>query len=180
MSKMRVAQVTRANGPLEIVEREIPEPGQGSVRIKIEACGICHSDSVTKEGIWPGIRFPRVPGHEIAGVIDAVGAGVAGWTEGQRVGVGWHGGHCGYCDSCRRGDFAIKAAIGLALGNLPEKCLAFDIDNCSVTRLDHLASHGHSSWRLPMVNQQPWIADASHNAMHQPAGPEVVPATKLA
>src|SRR5207342_2353211 len=74
----------------------------------------------------------------------------------------------------------IKAAIGLALGNLPEKCLAFDIDNCSVTRLDHLASHGHSSWRLPMVNQQPWIADASHNAMHQPAGPEVVPATKLA
>jgi alpha-ribazole phosphatase len=75
----------------------------------------------------------------------------------------------------------IKAAIGLALGNLPEKCLAFDIDNCSVTRLDHLASHGHSSWRLPMINQQPWIADASHNAMHQPAGPEVVPpATKLA
>ena len=74
----------------------------------------------------------------------------------------------------------IKAAIGLALGNLPEKCLAFDIDNCSVTRLDHLASHGHSSWRLPMVNQQPWIADASHNAMHQPAGPEVVPVTKLA
>jgi len=105
MSKMRVAQVTRANGPLEIVEREIPEPAQGSVRIKIEACGICHSDSVTKEGIWPGIRFPRVPGHEIAGVIDAVGAGVAGWKEGQRVGVGWHGGHCGYCDSCRRGDF---------------------------------------------------------------------------
>jgi D-arabinose 1-dehydrogenase-like Zn-dependent alcohol dehydrogenase len=90
---------------LEIVEREIPEPAQGSLRIKIEACGICHSDSVTKEGIWPGIRFPRVPGHEIAGVIDAVGAGVAGWKEGQRVGVGWHGGHCGYCDSCRRGDF---------------------------------------------------------------------------
>ena len=105
MAKMRVAQVTRANGPLEIVEREIPEPAQGSVRIKIEACGICHSDSVTKEGIWPGIRFPRVPGHEIAGVIDAVGAGVAGWKEGQRVGVGWHGGHCGDCDSCRRGDF---------------------------------------------------------------------------
>jgi alpha-ribazole phosphatase len=74
----------------------------------------------------------------------------------------------------------IKAAIGLALGNQPEKCLAFDIDNCSVTRLDHLASHNHSSWRLPMVNQQPWIADVSHNAMHQPSGPEVVPATKLA
>jgi D-arabinose 1-dehydrogenase-like Zn-dependent alcohol dehydrogenase len=103
--KMRAVQVTRANGPLETVEREIPEPAQGSVRIKIEACGICHSDSVTKEGIWPGIRYPRVPGHEIAGVINAVGAGVAGWQEGQRVGVGWHGGHCGYCDSCRRGDF---------------------------------------------------------------------------
>src|SRR5947207_7412304 len=105
MSKMRVVQVTRANGPLEIVEREIPEPAAGWVRIKVEACGICHSDSVTKEGTWAGIQHPRVPGHEIAGVIDAVGAGVAGWQDGQRVGVGWHGGHCGYCDSCRRGDF---------------------------------------------------------------------------
>ena len=107
MSKMRVVQVSRANGPLEIVEREIPEPGAGSVRIKVEACGICHSDSLTKDGTWPGIQYPRVPGHEIAGIIDAVGAAVAvaGWKEGQRVGVGWHGGHCGYCDSCRRGDF---------------------------------------------------------------------------
>jgi D-arabinose 1-dehydrogenase-like Zn-dependent alcohol dehydrogenase len=105
MSKMHAVQVTRPNGPFEIVEREIPEPGAGSVRIKIEACGICHSDSVTKEGIWPGIEYPRVPGHEIAGTIDALGAGVSGWTVGQRVGVGWHGGHCGYCDSCRRGDF---------------------------------------------------------------------------
>ena len=105
MSKMRLVQVTRPNGPLEIVEREIPEPGAGPVRIKVEACGICHSDSMTKEGLWPGIQYPRVPGHEVAGIIDAVGAGVAGWKEGQRVGVGWHGGHCGYCDSCRRGDF---------------------------------------------------------------------------
>jgi D-arabinose 1-dehydrogenase-like Zn-dependent alcohol dehydrogenase len=105
MSKMRVVQVSRPNGPLEIVEREIPEPGAGSVRIKVEACGICHSDSVTKEGTWPGIQYPRVPGHEIAGIVDAIGASVAGWKEGQRVGVGWHGGHCGYCDSCRRGDF---------------------------------------------------------------------------
>ena len=80
MSKMRVAQVTRAKGPFEIVEREIPEPGAGSVRIKVEACGVCHSDSMTKEGTWPGIQYPRVPGHEIAGIIDAVGAGVAGWT----------------------------------------------------------------------------------------------------
>jgi D-arabinose 1-dehydrogenase-like Zn-dependent alcohol dehydrogenase len=105
MSKMRAVQVISPGGAFEIVEREIPEPAQGSVRIKIEACGICHSDSVTKEGMWPGISYPRVPGHEIAGVIDAAGAGVAGWKEGQRVGVGWHGGHCGYCDSCRRGDF---------------------------------------------------------------------------
>jgi D-arabinose 1-dehydrogenase-like Zn-dependent alcohol dehydrogenase len=102
---MRVVQVNRPNGPFEIVEREIPEPGAGSVRIKIKACGICHSDSLTKEGTWPGLQYPRVPGHEIAGVIDAAGAGVAGWTKGQHVGVGWHGGHCGYCDSCRRGDF---------------------------------------------------------------------------
>jgi D-arabinose 1-dehydrogenase-like Zn-dependent alcohol dehydrogenase len=90
---------------LEIVEREIPEPGAGFVRIKIEACGICHSDSLTKEGTWPGIQYPRVPGHEIAGIIDGVSSGIAGWKAGQRVGVGWHGGHCGYCDPCRRGDF---------------------------------------------------------------------------
>jgi D-arabinose 1-dehydrogenase-like Zn-dependent alcohol dehydrogenase len=105
MPKMHAAQISRPNGPLEIAEREIPEPGRGSVRIKVEACGICHSDTLTKEGIWPGIEYPRVPGHEIAGIIDALGAGIAGWTRGQRVGVGWHGGHCGYCDSCRRGDF---------------------------------------------------------------------------
>src|SRR2546426_1021529 len=105
MSKMRVVQVTRPNGPLEIVEHEIPQPGAGHVRIKVEACGVCHSDWFTKEGHWPGIKYPRVPGHEVAGIIDAVGNDVAGWTQGQRVGVGWHGGHCGYCDSCRRGDF---------------------------------------------------------------------------
>jgi D-arabinose 1-dehydrogenase-like Zn-dependent alcohol dehydrogenase len=105
MLKMRVVQVTRANGTFEIVEREIPQPAAGLVRVKVEACGICHSDAMTKEGLFPGIQYPRVPGHEIAGVIDAVGAGVAGWAKGQRVGVGWHGGHCGYCDSCRRGDF---------------------------------------------------------------------------
>jgi D-arabinose 1-dehydrogenase-like Zn-dependent alcohol dehydrogenase len=105
MSKMRVVQVTHPKGALELVEREIPEPGVGSVCIKVEACGVCHSDSFAKEGTWPGIQYPRVPGHEIAGIIDAVGIGVVGWTLGQRVGVGWHGGHCGYCDSCRRGDF---------------------------------------------------------------------------
>ena len=105
MSKMRVVQVAHPKEAFEIVEREIPEPGAGSVRIKVEACGVCHSDAMTKEGTWPGIQYPRVPGHEVAGIVDAIGQGVAGWTQGQRVGVGWHGGHCGYCDSCRRGDF---------------------------------------------------------------------------
>jgi D-arabinose 1-dehydrogenase-like Zn-dependent alcohol dehydrogenase len=102
---MRVVQVTGAKGAFELVEREIPEPGPASVRVRVEACGICHSDFVTKEGIWPGIQFPRAPGHEVVGIVDAVGPGVVGWKTGQRVGVGWHGGHCGYCNSCRRGDF---------------------------------------------------------------------------
>src|SRR5574341_2082187 len=101
MSKMRVVQVTRPKGPLELVERQIPEPGAGSVRVKVEACGVCHSDALAKEGLWPGIQYPRVPGHEIAGIIDAVGENVGAWRVGQRVGVGWYGGHCGYCDSCR-------------------------------------------------------------------------------
>ena len=105
MSTMRAVQVPRPNGPFEIVEREIPTPGAGSVRIKVQACGICHSDALTKEGHWPGLQYPRVPGHEVVGLVDAVGTGVVGWTAGQRVGVGWHGGHCGRCDSCRRGDF---------------------------------------------------------------------------
>jgi D-arabinose 1-dehydrogenase-like Zn-dependent alcohol dehydrogenase len=105
MSKMRAVQVTKPKGPFEIVEREIPEPVAGTVRIKVQACGVCHSDSLTKEGQWPGIEYPRVPGHEVVGLIDALGPGVAGWTVGERVGVGWNGGYCGYCDSCRRGDF---------------------------------------------------------------------------
>ena len=105
MAKMRCVQVPTPKGPFELVERDIPEPRAGAVRITVQACGICHSDMYTKEGLLPGIQYPRVPGHEIAGVIDAVGSGVPGWTAGQRVGVGWHGGHCGYCDSCRRGDF---------------------------------------------------------------------------
>jgi D-arabinose 1-dehydrogenase-like Zn-dependent alcohol dehydrogenase len=105
MAKMRCVQVSHPKGPFELVEREIPDPDAGAVRIRVQACGICHSDSFTKEGTFPGIQYPRVPGHEIAGIIDAVGTGVHGWTSGQRVGVGWHGGHCGYCDSCRRGDF---------------------------------------------------------------------------
>jgi D-arabinose 1-dehydrogenase-like Zn-dependent alcohol dehydrogenase len=105
MPKMRAVQVSRPNGPFEPVEREIREPGPGSIRIKVQACGICHSDSIVKDGLFPGIQYPRVPGHEVAGVVDAVGTGVARWKPGQRVGVGWHGGNCGYCDNCRRGDF---------------------------------------------------------------------------
>jgi alcohol dehydrogenase/propanol-preferring alcohol dehydrogenase len=102
---MRAVQVRKAHRPLELVEREIPQPGPGEVRIKVQACGICHSDSLTQMGLWPGIQYPRVPGHEIAGVIDAVGADVAGWKAGERAGVGWYGGHCGVCPFCRRGDF---------------------------------------------------------------------------
>jgi len=105
MTTMRVAQVRNAKGPFEIIERPVPGPSAGTVRIKVHACGICHSDSITKEGLFPNIQYPRVPGHEVAGVIDAVGAGVAGWEPGLRVGVGWNGGYCGYCDHCRRGDF---------------------------------------------------------------------------
>src|SRR5205823_3564975 len=103
--KMRAVQVPRAGGPFELVERDIPEPQPGWVRIKIDACGVCHSDSLIKEGLWPGIEYPRVPGHEVIGVVDAVGEGVKPWKSGQRVGVGWHGGNCGYCDHCRRGEF---------------------------------------------------------------------------
>src|SRR5450432_1417943 len=105
MSKMRAVQVREPNAPLELVQRDIPEPTAGTVRIKVHACGVCHSDSITKEGLFPGLEYPRVPGHEIAGVIDAIGPGVAGWTSGERVGVGWFGGNCGYCDQCRRGYF---------------------------------------------------------------------------
>src|SRR5712692_3475378 len=105
MAKMKVAQVPKPGADFEIVEREIPNPGAGHVRIRVQACGICHSDSVTKEGLFPGIQYPRVPGHEVAGVIDAVGPDAPGWEPGQRVGVGWNGGYCGYCDPCRRGAF---------------------------------------------------------------------------
>jgi D-arabinose 1-dehydrogenase-like Zn-dependent alcohol dehydrogenase len=105
MSKMRAMQVSSPGGPFELVERAIPDPGAGQIRIKVQACGVCHSDSLIKEGHIPGIQYPRVPGHEVVGVVDALGAGVAGWAEGQRAGVGWNGGYCGYCQSCRRGEF---------------------------------------------------------------------------
>ncbi len=102
---MKVAQVSNPGADFRIVEREIPEPGVGHVRIKVQACGVCHSDVLTKDGLWPGIQYPRVPGHEVAGIIDGLGAGVSEWKKGQRVGVGWHGGQDGTCRECRRGDF---------------------------------------------------------------------------
>ena len=106
MPTMRAAQATRPGGPLELVERPVAEPGAGEVRVRVHACGVCHSDSLTVEGHWQGLQFPRVPGHEVVGVIDAVGPGVPPrWKVGQRVGAGWHAWHCGYCDNCRRGDF---------------------------------------------------------------------------
>jgi D-arabinose 1-dehydrogenase-like Zn-dependent alcohol dehydrogenase len=105
IAPMTVAQVPKAGADFQIVEREIPEPGAGQVRIKVQACGVCHSDMFTKEGAWPGIQYPRVPGHEVAGIIDELGGGVSEWKKGQRVGVGWHGGQDGTCLACRRGDF---------------------------------------------------------------------------
>src|SRR3989440_2004187 len=105
VAPMKVAQISKPGADFQIVEREVPTPNPGQVRIKVEACGICHSDVLTKEGAWPGIQYPRVPGHEVAGVVDELGAGVSEWKKGQRVGVGWHGGHDGTCLACRRGDF---------------------------------------------------------------------------
>jgi D-arabinose 1-dehydrogenase-like Zn-dependent alcohol dehydrogenase len=105
VAPMKVAQVSKPGGDFEIVERGVPEPGPRQIRIKVEACGVCHSDVLTKEGLWPGIQYPRVPGHEVAGIVDELGAGVSEWKKGQRVGVGWHGGHDGTCRECRRGDF---------------------------------------------------------------------------
>jgi D-arabinose 1-dehydrogenase-like Zn-dependent alcohol dehydrogenase len=104
---MKAAQISKPRGPFEIVEREIPQPAAGTIRIKVEACGICHSDVLVKDGHWPGLQYPRVPGHEVAGRVDALGPNVTNWKVGQRVGVGWHGGHDFVCDSCRRGDFIL-------------------------------------------------------------------------
>ena len=118
-TRMKAAQIPKAGGDFELVERAVPEPGSAQVRVKVEACGICHSDVLAKDGLWPGLQYPRIPGHEIAGRIDKLGAGVTDWREGQRVGVGWHGGHCFTCALCRRGDFAMC---------LNRKVTGFDFD----------------------------------------------------
>lgn len=114
MVRMRAVHVKSADGPFELVERDAPDPAPGQVRIKVQACGVCHSDSFTKQGLFPGIQYPRVPGHEVVGTVDRIGTHVPEWQPGQRVGVGWHGGHCGHCRSCRRGDF-----ITCANGQIP-------------------------------------------------------------
>ena len=114
MSRMKAVHVENPNSPLQLVEREIPAPGPRQVRIKVEACGVCHSDMFTVTGAYPGLQYPRVPGHDVIGTLDAVGADVPEWKTGARVGVGWHGGHCGHCPSCRRGDF-----ITCATGQIP-------------------------------------------------------------
>ena len=115
MVKMKSVQVPKAGADFEIAERDIPQPGPGHVRIRVQACGICHSDVVTKEGLFPGITYPRVPGHEVAGIIDETGPGVTQWKKGHRVGVGWHGGQDGTCLACRRGDF-VNCANGKICG----------------------------------------------------------------
>jgi alcohol dehydrogenase/propanol-preferring alcohol dehydrogenase len=115
MSTMHAVQVSDAGGDFEIVERSIPDPAPNEVRVQVEACGICHSDAFVKEGTFPGIDYPRVPGHEVAGVVDAVGENVSEWSTGDRVGVGWHGGHCFTCEACREGDF-VNCENGLITG----------------------------------------------------------------
>jgi len=148
VAPMMVAQISKAGGDFEVVEREIPKPGAGQVRIKVQACGICHSDQLTKEGLWPGITYPRVPGHEVAGVIDEVGAGVSTWKKGQRVGVGWFGQQDHTCLACWRGDFRNcsngkilkdNACFGKIVGELFHVGLRFlAVGALEVGKLDHL------------------------------------------
>lgn len=104
MATMRAVEIQQQNGPLVLVERPIPEPAPHEVRIRVHACGVCHSDSIPVGGYMPGLTWPRIPGHEVVGTIDALGSDVEGWAIGTRVGVGWHSGHCGHCDRCRHGD----------------------------------------------------------------------------
>lgn len=152
MAKMRAVQVPGPGKPFELVEREIPSPKKGSVRVKVQACGVCHSDSFTKDGVFPGIQYPRVPGHEIAGVIDALGEDTGNWKVGQRVGIGWHGGHCKICNSCRRGDFMTCSYFqipGVTYDGgyadyviVPTEALALIPDNLSPTEVGPLMCAG--------------------------------------
>ncbi len=149
---MKTVQVASPGREFELVEREIPQPGPGDVRIQVEACGICHSDSFVKEGGIPGIQYPAVPGHEIAGIIDEIGAGVTAWKKGQRVGVGWYGGHCGQCTRCRRGDFLLcqnSKVTGISFAGgyaeymvAPAQALALIPDDLSATEAAPLLCAG--------------------------------------
>jgi D-arabinose 1-dehydrogenase-like Zn-dependent alcohol dehydrogenase len=139
MPKMRAVQISKANGPLELVERDIPSPAPGTVRIKVKACGVCHSDSMVKDGLWPGLEYPRVPGHEVIGLVDAIGPGVAGWTEGERVGVGWNGGFCGYCDNCRKGNL-------FACQNMSSRVTGVTTDGGYA---DYMIAHASALARVP-------------------------------
>jgi D-arabinose 1-dehydrogenase-like Zn-dependent alcohol dehydrogenase len=124
MQQMNAVQIRSPGGPFEVVKREIPDPGPNQIRIKVQACGICHNDVFVKEGYWPELQYPRVTGHEVAGVVDDVGGGATAWTKGQRVGVGWHGGHCGQCEPCRRGDFiGCRYFQVTVLVSIRKKCL---------------------------------------------------------
>ena len=152
----RYVQVSHPGRPFEIVERKVLEPGVSQVRIKVQACGICHGDSITKEGLFPGIQYPRVPGHEVAGVVDVVGKNITGWMPGQRVAVGWHGGHCGHCDSCRRVDFVlcVNAQVpGISYDGgyadytiAPPEALVHIPDDISVTETAPLLCAGITTW----------------------------------
>src|SRR6266581_4600553 len=181
-TKMRAVQVPRAGGPLELLERDIPEPQPGWVRVKVEACGVCHSDSLIKEGLWPGIQYPRVPGHEVIGVVDAVGEGVNPWKSGQRVGVGWHGGNCGYCDHCRRGEFfACEVALlttGISFDGgyaeymlAPAAALARVPDELSAVDGAPLMCAGVIIWACSSPRRwdsKPWRSHAEKTRKHSP------------
>jgi Zn-dependent alcohol dehydrogenase len=169
MSKMRPVQVSRPNGPFEIVGRDIPEPGSGSVRIKVRACGICHSDSVTKDGAMPGIQYPRVPGHEVVGVIDAVGPSVARWRVGQRVGVGWNGGHCGYCDSAKLSPYSASTDSAILTFSLPQRAVSKRLPSRAGKTKEPLArklgASQYIDWgqfpRIPFIMRYPRSAEGS-------------------
>ena len=145
MRKMKAVEVREPKGPLQLVQRDVPSSGPGQVLIKVPACGICHSDIFTKEGLWPGLQYPRVPGHEIAGIIDAAGPGVDEWKPGERVGVGWHGGHCGRCERCRRGDFVLCERALVPGSNYPpaEPGALFSVSRSKRLKGDADASPAH-------------------------------------
>jgi D-arabinose 1-dehydrogenase-like Zn-dependent alcohol dehydrogenase len=166
---MKLAQIPKAGADFEIVEREIPEPGVGHVRIKVQACGVCHSDVFTKEGAWPGIQYPRVPGHEVAGIIDELGAGVSVWEKGQRVGVGWHGGQDGTCLSCRRGDFRNCRNLkipGISYDGGYQQYMVAPVEASLVIR-SRLSGAGPKTRRSPRNSERPCTSIANQRTQQR-------------